>query len=193
MGKTLATAKILATDLSISERHVTEIFREFRIGEYYDYRACTRKYLSDLKTDTIESVTQKTLSELLGVSQKTIRNLTSENVLEKNEKEMYNLKQNFKKYIDRTSKSNELNLIKVESEKMKLEILKDEYLPVWIFRDMLSDMTLKFRSYLLGVSRKITIEIEQVEKPNIKKIVEMKILKAIDELSKFDPPSNKDI
>lgn len=193
MGKTIATEKILANDLNISERHVREIFKEFKTGGYYDYRACIQKFIGNSKLNTSEEVTQKQIGDLFGVSEKTIRNLTNENVLEKNEKEMYNLKFNFKKYIEKINKSNELREIKAESEKMKLKILKDEYLPVEIVRDMLSDMTLKFRSYLLGVSRKIEIEIEQEEAPNINKIVESKILKALDELSNFDPPSNKDI
>jgi hypothetical protein len=56
---------------------------------------------------------------------------------------------------------------------------------------MLSDMLMKFKSQLLSTSRKITIEIEQNEKANIKKIVEKHILKSLEELEKYDPPSNK--
>ncbi|MGB6129213.1 MAG: hypothetical protein WBG30_10710 [Psychrilyobacter sp.] len=193
MGKTLATENILSKDLNISERHVREIFKEFKTGEYYDYRACVQKFVRNSKLDTSENVTQKKISDLFGVSEKTIRNLTSENILEKNEKEMYNLKLNFKKYIEKINKNNELREIKAESEKMKLKILKDEYLPVYVITDALKETIFNFRNYLLGISQKITIEIEEKENPNINKIVENRILKALEELSKFDLTSNKDI
>lgn len=193
MGKTIATEKILSNDLNISERHVREIFKEFKTGGYYDYRACIQKFIGNSKLNTSEEVTQKVLSDLLGVSEKTIRNLTRENVLEKNEKEMYNLKFNFKKYIEKINKSNELREIKAESEKVKLEILKDEYLPVDHVKYVLSDMFMKFKTYLLSIGRKAAIEVEQEEAADIKKIINKHMIKALEELSKFEPMSNKDI
>lgn len=92
---------------------------------------------------------------------------------------------------DHNLEDQKLKKAKRETQEFNLKILKDKYYPDDVVRGMLSDMLIKFKSQLLSTSRKITIEIEQNEKANIKKIVEKHILKSLEELEKYDPPSNK--
>ena len=104
-----------------------------------------------------------------------------------------------KKYIsqlksrkpDESEEAEKLKKIKRETQEFKLKILKDEYHSEEIIRDLLADIFIKFRSQLLSSSRKIAVEIEQNEDGNIKKIVEKHILKALEEMSRYDPSSNK--
>jgi len=188
----IASEKKLAKDLLISERHVRSLFKEYKYapGEY-EYIKCVKKYLKTIKVDGVEHVTLKLLADILCVSEKTIRNLTKENILQKSENGNYNLKTNIKKYFLENNESNKLKVIQRETQELKLKILKDEYYPDHIVRDILSDMLIKFKSQLLSTSRKITIEIEQNEKADIKKVVEKHILKSLEELEKYAPPSNK--
>jgi len=104
-----------------------------------------------------------------------------------------------KKYIsqlkkrkpDESEETDKLKKIKRETQEFKLKILKDEYHSEEIIRDLLADIFIKFRSQLLSSSRKIAVEIEQNENENIKDTVEKHILKALNELSRYSPPSNK--
>ncbi len=188
----IASEKKLAKDLLISERRVRELFKEFKYapGEY-EYVKSIKKYLKTIKVDGIEHVTLKTLADILCVSEKTIRNLTKENILQKSENGNYNLKTNIKNYFLENNESNKLKVVQRETQELKLSILKDEYYPDHVVRGVLSDMLIKFKSQLLSTSRKIAIEVEQNEEPDIKKIVEKHVLKALEELEKYDPPSNK--
>ncbi len=190
----IASEKRIAKDLLISERRVRELFKEFKFapGEY-KYIDCVKKYLNLIKSDGVEHVTLKTLSEILCVSEKTVRNLTEEGTLRKSDNGTYSLKANIKKYFLENNEANKLKKIKRESEELKLKILKDEYHPESIVRNILADMLLKFKSQLLNTSRKISIEIEQSEDPNVKDIMEKHILESLSVLSNYDPPSNKDI
>lgn len=101
------------------------------------------------------------------------------------------IKQIKSKSGDHNIEDQKLKKAKREIQEFNLKILKDEYYPDDVVRGMLSDMFIKFKSQLLSTSRKITIEIEQKENPNTKEIVEKHILKALGELEKYDPPSNK--
>lgn len=104
-----------------------------------------------------------------------------------------------KKYIsqlktrkgDESEETEKLKKIKRETQEFKLKILKDEYHSEEIIRDLLADIFIKFRSQLLSSSRKIAVEIEQTEDGNTKEIVEKHILKVLEELNRYNPPSNK--
>lgn len=104
-----------------------------------------------------------------------------------------------KKYIEQIKNKNgdhnledqKLKKAKRKTQEFNLKILEDKYYPDHIVRGALSDMLIKFKSQLLSTSRKITIEIEQNENPDIKKIVEKHVLKTLEELEKYNPPSNK--
>ena len=190
----LISEKQLAKDLLISERHVRSLFKEYKYapGEYR-YPECVRKYLKTLKLDGIEHITLKSLADILCISEKTVRNLTEENILQKGENGNYNLKTNIKNYFLENNESNKLKVIQRETQEFKLKILKDEYHSAEIIRDLLADIFIKFRSQLLSSSRKIAVEIEQNENENIKEIVEKHILKALEELNRYNPPSNKGV
>lgn len=197
----IATEKKLSRHLLISERRVRELFKEFKYAPgQYDYLKCVKKYIEQMKSDTGEFITQKSLSEILSLTEKRVRNLTEQKILISNENNKYHLKTNVQNYINKkvneiTDKKNEennkLKAIQRETQEFKLKILRDEFYPDDVVRGTLSDMLIKFKSQLLSTSRKITIEIEQGEKPDIKKIVEKHVLKTLEELEKYDPPSNK--
>ena len=101
------------------------------------------------------------------------------------------IKQIKSKNGDHNLEDQKLKKAKRETQEFNLKILKDEYYPDHIVRGTLSDMLIKFKSQLLNTSRKITIELEQNEDPDVKNIVEKHVLKALEELEKYDPPSNK--
>ncbi|WP_028856095.1 hypothetical protein [Psychrilyobacter atlanticus] len=101
------------------------------------------------------------------------------------------IKQIKSKHGDHNLEDQKLKKAKRETQEFNLKILKDEYYPDHIVRGALSDMLIKFKSQLLSASRKIIIEIEQKENPDIKKIVEKHVLKSLEELEKYNPPSNK--
>ena len=198
----IASENRLAKDLLISERRVRELFKEFKYasGEYY-YAKCVKKYISQIKSDTGDFVTQKSLSEILSLTEKSVRNLTEQKILICKENNKYHLKTNVNIYISYkvseirkkgSEESNKLKAIQRESQEFKLKILKDEYYSDEIIKNILIDMLLKFKSKLLSTSRKITIEIEQDEKCDIKEVIDKHILGALNELEKYNPPSNKE-
>lgn len=192
----LIDEKQLAEDLLISERRVRELFKEFKYapGEYI-YPKCIRKYIKQVKTDTGEYLTLKSLGEVLGLTERTIRNLTDQSILKRGKNKKYHLKTNVQNYLEnyikKTEEGNKLKAVQREMQEFKLKILKDEYHSAEIINELLADIFIKFRSQLLSSSRKIAVEIEQNENVNIKETVEKRILKALDELSRYNPPSNK--
>lgn len=193
----LISEKQLAKDLEITERRVRELFKEHKYapGEY-KYPECIRKYIKQMRADTGDFLTQKSLAETLNLSEKTIRTLTEKNILKKAKNGKYNLKINIQNYLEnyirKNEESNKLKKIQRETQEFKLNILKDEYYPDHVIRHMLSDMMIKFKKQLIGSSRKIAIDLEQNPDNDVKETIEKNLLMTLDEFTNYRPPSNKE-
>ncbi len=139
-------------------------------------------------------ISESQLAKTLLITERQVRKLFKEYKYAPGEYEYHKC---VKKYIAQL-KSGEggeeglkLKKAKRETEEFKLKILKDEYLSAILIKEHLADIFIKFKAQLLGISRKIVIELEQNEEKEIKEVVEKHVLKALEELTRYEPPSNK--
>ena len=183
----------LARLLQITPRYVRDIFEEFRVGEKdYNLLKSVSKYITQSRSDVGTYVNLKTLADILGVTERTVRNLTEKKVLTKNENDKYELKENIKSYLKSNSDVAKMNEAKRKMLELRYEVLQDKYHEDAVVEYILSDMLLKFKARLNSCVRKIDNDIENYPERNRVEIISEHIFKTLEELAEYEPPSNKE-
>lgn len=189
----VATEEQLARLLQASDRYVRDIFSEYRVGtKEYNLLKSVAKYVNLSKNDGGTYVNLKTLAEILGVTEKTVRNLTEKKVLIRNENDKYELKENIKSYIKSNSDVAKMNEAKRKMIELKYQIYQDKYHEDSQVEYILSDMLLKFKGKLNSCIRKIDNDIENFPDENRLEIIKRHILSTLEELTEYNPPSNQE-
>lgn len=183
----------LARLLQVTPRYVRDIFEEFKVGEKeYNLLKSVSKYITQSRSDVGTYVNLKTLADILGVTERTVRNLTEKNILIKNENEKYELKENIKSFLKSNSDVAKMNEAKRKMIELRYEVLQDKYHEDAVVEYILSDMLLKFKARLNSCVRKIDNDIENYPEKNRIEIISKHILVALAELSNYEPPSNRE-
>lgn len=183
----------LARLLQVTPRYVRDIFEEFKVGEKeYNLLKSVSKYITQSRSDVGTYVNLKTLADILGVTERTVRNLTEKNILTKNENEKYELKENIKSFLKSNSDVAKMNEAKRKMLELRYEVLQDKYHEDAVVEYILSDMLLKFKARLNSCVRKIDNDIENYPERNRVEIISKHILVALAELSNYEPPSNRE-
>lgn len=186
MKKILAKSTTISDILGISERHVRDIFTEEKDGRY-DLLLCIKDYLKRARLDTGEYVSEKTLAEIIGVTDKTIRNLTARNILSRNDEGKYHLKENLKAYM----KANDENIKLKKAQRMmtefKLKEYKREYHKASDIELIMTQLLVGFKSKLLGMARKMSAELKQNDEKKWEEVIDKHCREALLELSQYDP------
>ncbi len=183
----------LARLLQVTPRYVRDIFEEFKVGEKeYNLLKSVSKYITQSRSDVGTYVNLKTLADILGVTERTVRNLTEKNILTKNENEKYELKENIKSFLKSNSDVAKMNEAKRKMLELRYEVLQDKYHEDAVVEYILSDMLLKFKARLNSCVRKIDNDIENYPERNRIEIISKHILVALAELSNYEPPSNRE-
>ncbi|MDO5788431.1 MAG: hypothetical protein Q4P79_03110 [Fusobacterium sp.] len=183
----------LARLLQITPRYVRDVFEEFKVGEKdYNLLKSVSKYITQSRSDVGTYVNLKTLADILGVTERTVRNLTEKKVLNKNENDKYELKENIKSYLKSNSDVAKMNETKRKMIELRYEVFQDKYHEDAQVEYILSDMLLKFKARLNSCIRKIDNDIENYPERNRVEIISKHIFAALEELSSYDPPSNRE-
>lgn len=183
----------LARLLQITPRYVRDVFEEFRVGEKdYNLLKSVSKYITQSRSDVGTYVNLKTLADILGVTERTVRNLTEKKILTKNENDKYELKENIKSYLKSNSDVAKMNETKRKMIELRYEIYRDKYHEDAQVEYILSDMLLKFKARLNSCIRKIDNDIENYPEENRIEIISRHILSTLEELATYEPPSNRE-
>lgn len=182
----------IADLLKITPRYVRDIFSEFKTPAGYKLIKCIQKYIADSRDDLGTYVNLKTLADILGVTERTVRNLTEKKILIKGENDKYELKENIKNYLRANDETIKMTRAKRKLAELRYEVYQDKYHSDDQVEYILSDMLIKFKKKLLSSVRKIDNEIENYPEKNRIEIIERYILEALEELSDYEPPSNQE-
>ncbi len=187
----VATEQQLSDILKISTRHIRDLFQEEKRSDgTYPLIKCIKKYIEQMRSDSSEFVSQKTLAEILGISEKTVRKLEEHEVLHRNENGKYSLKENLKKYLQSKDEIYKLKKAQREMQEFKLQVYKDEYVKKDLVELALCEVMLQFKAKLISSINKLEIGLDDEELPR-KDILEKYILGSLEEFSSFEFPSNQ--
>lgn len=143
------------------------------------------------------------LSEIMGLSQRRIQQLARDKVVDKVERNQYNVPNSIKGYVDfmvacATPDENEmvnkdkeaalLTRLKRQSLELDIQIKMGELHRASDVKDVMNTMLNNFRAKLLTLPSKIAPQIQgKNEMEVIKSIVKSEIVEALNELSDYDP------
>lgn len=188
----LANEKQLSKVLNISDRRVRELFKDYKSENgSYPFVKCVTEFINQTRNGDINLVTQKTLAEILGLSEKTVKELANRGVLEKNTNGHFDLKDNLKRYLTVNDERNKKKAVEREYQEFRMNILKDKYHSDEDVRYILTDILIKFKSKIQGTAIKIDAEIDDVAKNERLNYLKNTLIECLEELSKYDPPSNR--
>lgn len=69
--------ELLAKLLKVTDRYVRDVFKEYKLPNgNYKLIKCVQKHIEESRSDMGTYVNLKTLSDILGVTERTVRNLT---------------------------------------------------------------------------------------------------------------------
>lgn len=188
----LANEKQLSTILNISDKRVRDLFKYQKLDNgQYPLVKCVMEYINQTRNGDINLVTLKTLSEILSLSEKTVRELTNRGVLKKNGDDKYDLKDSIKRYLEVTDERNKKKIAERELQEYKLEILKDKYHSDEDVKYILTDLFIKFKARLLGTAIKIDKEIDDISEKERLNYLKNTLIETLEELAEYNPPSNK--
>ncbi|PID67146.1 MAG: hypothetical protein CR959_01685 [Fusobacteriales bacterium] len=189
----LVAEKHLARILNISDRRVRELFKSEKLssGEYPLIK-CVQDFIAQTRSGDINFVSLKTLSEILSLSEKTVKTLTTKGTLERTPEGKYDLKENLKNYLSVKDEGNKKKAVEREMQEVKLQILKDQYHSDDDVRYILTDMLIKFKAKLLSTAMKIDTEINDIKPKERLGFLKNILIEALEELSEYSPPSNQE-
>lgn len=181
----------LADNLKISPLKVREICYKAKIDKgKYNFEEAVQLYAENVNSDNKEVVTQKRLAEILGVGDRTVRNLVDSNILSRNEKGDYNLITNVKAYIEyqrANSENQRLKKIQADRLELKFEIENREVERLDVIENFISNMIMNFRQKLLGIPNKLSkYLLEITERPVAEQILKDELFKVLEELSEYE-------
>jgi phage terminase Nu1 subunit (DNA packaging protein) len=155
----------------------------------------------DLKGKTVVVSTAE-ISEILGLSDRRIRQLEKENALVKIKRGKYDLKASVQRYIEYIKEQaqqteEELNLTKEKTlltranrqkVELELQIMRGELHRSEDVRRVMNDMLGAFRARILAIPSKVAPRlIAQTNAAVIQNIIKNEVYEALQELSEYDP------
>ncbi|WP_211494003.1 MULTISPECIES: hypothetical protein, partial [unclassified Fusobacterium] len=156
----------------------------------YPLIKCVMEYIQQTRSGDINFVTQKTIAEILSLSEKTIRNMTRKGILTKTTDNKYDLKENIKKYLSVKDESNKKKAVEREIQEVKLQVLKNKYHADEDVVYILTDMIINFKSKLQATVTKIDSKIDDIPKAERLNFLKTTIINTLDELAEYNPPDN---
>lgn len=188
----LANEKQLSKVLNISDRRVRELFKDYKSeNRSYPLIKCVTEFINQTRNGDINLVTQKTLAEILGLSEKTVKELANRGVLEKNSNGQFDLKDNLKRYLTVTDERNKKKAVERELQQYKLEILQDKYHLDEDVKYVLTDILVKFKAKLQATAVKIDNEISEISEADRLDYLKNTLIDCLEELANYNPPSNR--
>ena len=188
----LANEKQLSKILNISDRRVRELFKDYKSENgSYPLIKCVTEFINQTRSGDINLVTQKTLAEILGLSEKTVKEFANRGVLEKNFNGQFDLKDSLKKYLTVTDERNKKKAVERELQQYKLEILKDKYHLDEDVKYVLTDILIKFKARLQATAIKIDNEISEISEADRLDYLKNTLIDCLEELANYNPPSNR--
>jgi putative uncharacterized protein FNV2232 len=188
----LANEKQLSKILNISDRRVRELFKDYKTENgSYPLIKCVTEFINQTRSGDINLVTQKTLAEILGLSEKTVKELANRGVLEKNTNGHFDLKDNLKRYLTVTDERNKKKAVEREYQQYKLEILQDKYHLDEDVKYVLTDILIKFKAKLQATAVKIDNEVNDISEADRLDYLKNTLINCLEELANYEPPSNR--
>ena len=188
----LANEKQLSKILNISDRRVRELFKDYKSENgCYPLIKCVTEFINQTRNGDINLVTQKTLAEILGLSEKTVKELANRGVLEKNSNGQFDLKDNLKRYLTVTDERNKKKAVEREYQQYKLEILQDKYHLDEDVKYVLTDILIKFKAKLQATAVKIDNEVNDISEADRLDYLKNTLINCLEELANYEPPSNR--
>ena len=188
----LANEKQLSKILNISDRRVRELFKDYKSENgSYPLIKCVTEFINQTRSGDINLVTQKTLAEILSISEKTVKELTNRGVLEKNSNGQFDLKDNLKKYLTVTDERNKKKALEREKIELDLEIKRDKYHLDEDVKYVLTDILIKFKARLQATAIKIDNEIDEISGADRIDYLKNILIDCLEELANYNPPSNR--
>ncbi|MDF2596613.1 MAG: hypothetical protein K0R69_2954 [Clostridia bacterium] len=160
------------------------------------------------KVSTIESLTvsASVLADLLGVTERRVRQLAGEGIFTRAAKGRYNLPESIKTYINMikmekdimgSTTAGDLDLeteraIKTRVERkqaeIKLALMKGEVHKAYDVQQVMADMLISFRTRLLNIPAKLApILVARAEAGSIKDIISNEVVEVLNELKEYNP------
>jgi len=187
-----ANEKQLSKVLNISDRRVRELFKDYKSENgSYPLIKCVTEFINQTRNGDINLVTQKTLAEILGLSEKTVKELANRGVLEKNSNGQFDLKDSLKKYLTVTDERNKKKAVEREYQQYKLEILQDKYHLDEDVKYVLTDILIKFKAKLQATAVKIDNEVNDISEADRLDYLKNTLINCLEELANYEPPSNR--
>ena len=188
----LANEKQLSKILNISDRRVRELFKDYKLENgSYPLIKCVTEFINQTRSGDINLVTQKTLAEILELSEKTVKELTNRGVLEKNSNGQFDLKDSLRKYLAVTDERNKKKALEREKIELDLEIKRDKYHLDEDVKYVLTDILIKFKARLQATAVKIDNEISEISEADRIDYLKNTLIDCLEELANYNPPSNR--
>ncbi len=149
------------------------------------------EFINQTRSGDINLVTQKTFAEILGLSEKTVKELANRGVLEKNSNGQFDLKDNLKRYLTVNDERNKKKAVERELQQFKLEILQDKYHQDEDVKYVLTDILVKFKAKLQATAVKIDNEITEISEADRLDYLKNILIDCLEELANYNPPSNR--
>lgn len=161
-----------------------------------------------MKTEDIKTmvVSSKTLETLFGVSDRTIRYLAEEGIVERDSHGKYKFMTSVKSYITALKIAGDKKTVEVDGEtldldaekaiherlkrqitEIKLQLIQGKVHKAEDIEAVMTDMLLRFKSKLEGMPSKLARKLEGENKVDIQRILEEEIRDALTELSEYSP------
>ncbi|ADO83724.1 hypothetical protein [Ilyobacter polytropus] len=169
----------LARILGISARRVREIGVKISQGKY-DLEESVKQYIEQAKLGKELSVNQKELSEILGITHKSIRNLTEKKILIADKDGNYDIATNVQRYMSSNDESMKLKRVQREMKELDLMERRNQLHETKVVEEFILDMIMAFRSKCLSLPGKLgksligatnRADIEEITKEEINNIL----------------------
>ena len=190
----LIAEKQLAKVLNITDRRVRELFKEEKnLDGTYLFARCVQLYIQQTREGSIHQVTLKTLSELIGISEKTTRNYANKGIFKKLENGKYDIRDCLRSYLDSKDEWNRKKEIERQTAEFKLNIMKKNYHANENVEYILTDMLIKFKARLLGTAIKIDDTLDEIEPHERLNYLKKILIDTLEELAEYKPPEKEKV
>lgn len=188
MGLTISEER-LADILHVTPRRIREVCKNSRNSPgIYELLDAVSEFIEQSTNKNQEYVTLKRFSEVVGKSEKYIRDLTDKNILEKDDKG-YDLISNFKRYIEflqTDSPSEQYKRTQVEINKIKIEKEAKVLVRADEVKQVIGTAFVSFKQNALTKARKEAIDfIGITERYASEKRLETFVKELLEEFSNF--------
>lgn len=191
MGKVIrATEKQLSEILRVSPRRIREVFKNSKLEPgKYDLIEAIGDFVDQSRQGNKDHVTLKRLAEILGTTDRHIRNLLDENILVKMENDKFDLIENIRKFINHLRATNANQRYKDAQTKLlelKYKAQSRELHSTDEIEEYLSRMIVNFKQRLLAIPSKASKElVNKSNRHEIEKQLKELLYEAMEELATY--------